>query len=43
VLTATAIALQTFAAAGQEAPADPAGADDTGDGEPPAAQQIEIA
>jgi hypothetical protein len=43
VLTATAAALRTFAAAGSDAPDAAAQTDDEEDGDPPAVQRIEIA
>jgi hypothetical protein len=43
VLSATAAALRTFAAAGSDAPDAAAQADDDEDGDPPAVQRIEIA
>ncbi|TFV89440.1 hypothetical protein [Blastococcus sp. CT_GayMR16] len=43
VLTATATALRTFAAAGASAPDAPAETADTDDGDPPAVQKIDIA
>ena len=43
VLTTAAAALRTFAAAGGDAPGATAEPDETDDGDPPIAQQIEIA